>query len=96
MVPPNNNVSIGYSLEKNYPNPFNPSTTIQYCLGKDEFVKLNVYDLSGKLVKKLVNAHRAVGIYKVEFNAGSSASGTYFYRLEAGDYKNTKKMMLLK
>jgi hypothetical protein len=85
----------GYLLG-NYPNPFNPTTTIQYNIPKDEFVKLTVYDVVGRFVKELISGYRAAGMYKVEFNAGNNASGAYYYKLEAGDYKSTQKMMLLK
>jgi hypothetical protein len=85
-----------YSLSQNYPNPFNPSTTIQYSIQKDEFVKLTVYDITGKVVKELVNGHKTAGKYTVDFNASNYSSGTYYYKLEAGEYKNIQKMMLVK
>ena len=85
----------GYSLS-NYPNPFNPKTTIQYSIPKDEFVKLTVYDITGKIVKELMNGYKTAGKYSVEFNASSYSSGTYYYRLEAGEYKSIQKMMLVK
>ena len=85
-----------YSLSQNYPNPFNPSTTIQYSIPKDEFVKLTVYDITGRIVKELVNGYKSAGKYSVEFNASSYSSGTYYYKLEAGEYKNIQKMMLIK
>jgi photosystem II stability/assembly factor-like uncharacterized protein len=85
-----------YSLMQNYPNPFNPTTIIQYSIPKDEFVKLTVYDITGKVVKELVSGHKVAGKYSVEFNASSYSSGIYYYRLEAGEYKNIKKMVLIK
>ena len=85
-----------YSLSQNYPNPFNPTTIIQYSIPKDEFVKLTVYDITGKVVKELVSGHKAAGRYSVEFNASSYSSGTYYYKIEAGEYKNIQKMMLIK
>ena len=85
-----------YSLSQNYPNPFNPTTTIQYAIPKDGFVKLTVYDITGRVVKELVNGHKTAGKYSVEFNASSYASGTYYYKIEAGEYKNIQKMMLIK
>jgi hypothetical protein len=85
-----------YSLSQNYPNPFNPTTTIQHSIPKDEFVKLTVYDITGKVVKELVNVHKVAGRYSVEFNASSYSSGIYYYKLEAGEYKNIQKMMLVK
>jgi hypothetical protein len=85
-----------YSLSQNYPNPFNPTTTIQYNIPKDEFVKLIVYDVTGKIVKELVSGYKSAGKYSVEFNAINYASGTYYYKIEAGEYKNIQKMMLVK
>jgi len=85
----------GYSLS-NYPNPFNPTTTLQFSIPKDEFVKLTVYDVTGRVVKELVSEYKTTGTYNVEFNASSYSSGTYYYKLEAGEYKNIQKMMLIK
>jgi len=85
----------GYSLN-NYPNPFNPTTNIQFTIPKDEHVKLTVYDITGRVVKELVNGYKTAGKYSIEFNANNYASGTYYYRLEAGEYKNIQKMMLVK
>ena len=85
-----------YSLSQNYPNPFNPTTTIQYAIPKDEFVKLTLYDMTGKVVKELVNGHKAAARYSVEFNASSYSSGIYYYKIEAGQYNSTQKMMLIK
>jgi photosystem II stability/assembly factor-like uncharacterized protein len=85
-----------YSLMQNYPNPFNPTTTIQYGIPKDEFVKLTVYDITGKVIKELVNGRKTAGKYSVEFNASSYSSGTYYYKLEAGEYSNIQKMILVK
>jgi hypothetical protein len=89
-------IPITYSLSQNYPNPFNPTTTIQYSIPKDEFVKLTVYDVTGKVVKELVSGHKTAGKYSVEFNASSYSSGTYYYKIEAGEYKDIQKMMLVK
>jgi len=85
-----------YSLLQNYPNPFNPTTTIQFAIPKDEYVKLVVYDITGKVVKELVNGYKSAGRYNVEFNASGYASGMYYYKIEAGAYKNVQKMMLMK
>ena len=89
-------IPTAYNLEQNYPNPFNPTTTIQYSIPKDEYVKLVVYDITGRVVKELVNGYRTAGKYNVEFNVSNHASGTYYYKLEAGEYKNIQKMMLIK
>ncbi len=85
-----------YSLEQNYPNPFNPITVIQYSLGKQSKVKLKIFDILGREVTTLVNNIQKSGRHIVEFNASSLASGVYFYRIEAGDFILTKKMILLK
>lgn len=85
-----------YNLEQNYPNPFNPSTTIKYSLGKEGFVKLAVYDITGSNVSELVNEYKPSGNYSVQFNAGRLASGIYIYKLESGFYTISKKFILLK
>ncbi len=92
-----------YALSQNYPNPFNPATVIRYELPEASAVKLQVFDMLGRVVATLVNERRDAGIYEVSFNASSLSSGTYFYRLEsrssgsrAGLFAETKKMMLIK
>ena len=85
-----------YSLSDNYPNPFNPSTTIHYAMPKDGFVTLKVYDILGNVVKTLVNQYQTKGRYDINFNAVNLASGIYFYRLQSGNFISTKKMLLLK
>jgi len=85
-----------FKLEQNYPNPFNPSTTIQYQLPQDARVTLKVYDILGSEVATLVNEEHEAGYKEVQFNGSNLASGMYVYRLQAGDYVSTKKMMLLK
>ncbi len=90
-----NNVK-SYSLAQNYPNPFNPTTTIQYSLANTGNVSLKVYDILGREVATLVNGRQTAGEYTVQFNAANLASGIYFYRLQAGDFVQTKKMMLVK
>jgi len=87
---------INYSLEQNYPNPFNPSTTISYSLPATSQVDLVVYNSLGEMVKQLVNELKDAGHYSVELNAKNLPSGVYFYRLQAGDFVQIKKMMLLK
>jgi hypothetical protein len=87
---------IIYSLSQNYPNPFNPTTTIQYSISRDAFVKLTVYDITGKVVKELISGHKTAGKYSVEFNAIDLASGIYFYKLNTSGRQMIKKMMLLK
>ena len=85
-----------YSLEQNYPNPFNPSTTIEFAVPKEVQVNLSIYDILGARVKELKNEVLKPGYYEVEFNASDLASGVYFYRIKAGDFIQTKKMILLK
>ncbi|MCH7771675.1 MAG: T9SS type A sorting domain-containing protein, partial [Bacteroidetes bacterium] len=85
-----------FKLEQNYPNPFNPTTTIKYQIPELGLVTLKVYDILGREVKELVNAEKPVGTYEVVFNAKSLPSGIYVYELQAGDYIETKKLVLLK
>lgn len=81
----------------NYPNPFNPSTEIKFSLPKDEFVTIKVYNLLGEEINTLVNhVYKQAGNYSVIFDGSSLASGVYFYTIEAGTYKATKKMVLMK
>jgi len=90
------NIPIHFSLLQNYPNPFNPTTDINYSIPKSGFVKIKVYDLLGREVTTLVNEFKPAGNYHVQFNAGKLVSGVYFYRMESGEYSQTKKLLLLK
>ncbi len=92
----NNETPNRFALEQNYPNPFNPSTTIKFQLAKSSFVKLTVFDVLGRQVESLVNDNKEAGYYEVNFDASKFASGLYFYKIEAGDFVETKKMMLIK
>lgn len=85
-----------YSLSQNYPNPFNPVTTIEYQLPKAGLVKLTLYDILGKEVQVMVNNTQPAGSYKIEWNGENFPSGVYFYKIQAGDFIETKKMVLLK
>ena len=85
-----------YSLSNNYPNPFNPSTSIQYAISINQFVQLKVYDVLGNEVATLVMEEKLAGSYGVSFNASQLSSGVYFYRLQAGSFVETKKMSLIK
>jgi hypothetical protein len=85
-----------FAVEQNYPNPFNPVTTIKYTLAANSDVSLIVYDLLGREVAVLVNDRRPAGRYQVTFDGASLASGVYFYRLKAGEFISTKKMIFMK
>jgi len=85
-----------YILFQNYPNPFNPTTTIRYNIPKSTYVTLKVYNITGQLVATLVNEQKAAGIYSVKWNAKNLSSGVYFYRITAGSFSDTKKVMVLK
>ena len=98
-----NNLPQQFSLEQNYPNPFNPSTTIKYSIpdvtlsGVEGFrVQLKVYDVLGNEVATLVNEEKPVGSYEVTFDVSNLSSGVYFYKLTAGAFTETKKMIVLK
>ena len=85
-----------YYLHQNSPNPFNPSTTIEYELPKSSEVRLSVYDILGREVSVLVNDRRDAGVHEVKFDAAGLSSGVYFYRLQAGDFVQSRKLLLLK
>jgi len=85
-----------YSLSKNYPNPFNPSTIINYEIAQSEHVKLTVFNVLGQEVMTLVNGVQQAGVHEIQFQAGNLASGVYMYRLEAGNFTSTQKMILMK
>ena len=85
-----------FALSQNYPNPFNPATMIRYSVPRESFVSLIVYDILGQEMKRLVYSVHQPGSYKVEFNAKPYASGIYMFRMQAGDFTETKKMSLTK
>jgi hypothetical protein len=87
---------VSYSLSQNYPNPFNPTTVIIYQLPVTSFVNLKIYDILGREVQTLVDRLQNPGSYSVNFSANYLPSGVYFYRLDAGMFHDTKKLMLLK
>ncbi|MBN1633246.1 MAG: T9SS type A sorting domain-containing protein [Ignavibacteria bacterium] len=85
-----------YNLGQNFPNPFNPSTKIQFDLPENGFVSLKVYDMLGREVAVLVNDYESAGSYIVDFNGSRLSSGIYYYRIETGSYAEVRKMILLK
>ncbi len=92
---------ISYSLYQNYPNPFNPITTLRYSIPENELVNITVYDLKGSIVKTLINSSQSIGYQSVKWNAANDrnepvSAGLYIYVMQAGDFKQTKKMVLLK
>jgi hypothetical protein len=85
-----------YALSQNYPNPFNPSTTIKFELPKASQVNLTVFDILGREVSVLVNERREAGVHEVKFDGSKLASGVYVYRLQAGGFVQSKRLVLLK
>jgi len=98
----NDELPIKFSLSQNYPNPFNPTTTIRFSIpnsrqgGQTQLSTLKVYDILGREIKTLINKSLSPGSYEVNFNASGLSSGVYFYKLSAGSFVETKKMMLLR
>ena len=89
-------IPSAYTLAQNYPNPFNPSTTIEFNLPKSGLVSVKVYNTLGQEVETLVSGEQAAGKYTLRFDASRLTTGLYFYRLQAGEFVATKKMLLLK
>jgi plastocyanin len=85
-----------FELMQNYPNPFNPSTSIQFVISNREFVTLKIYNILGDEVATLVNEDKEQGVYDITFNATGLSSGMYLYKLQAGSFVETKKMILIK
>ena len=92
----NEKIPTEYALQQNYPNPFNPATKINYQIPERSFVVLKVYDVLGNEVTTLINEEKPLGTYELTWNAEALPSGVYFYQLKAGDFIETKKMILLK
>jgi hypothetical protein len=92
----NRNIAEGFKLEQNYPNPFNPSTVINFTIGKSTHLSLEVYDITGKLIEMPINQYMNNGNYSIQFNGQNLPSGVYYYKIEAGDRTDTKKMVLIK
>ena len=87
---------VNYVLYQSYPNPFNPTTNIKYSIPKSSKVSLKIYDILGREVTSLVDKYEKSGTYTIRFTAKNLASGVYFYRIKAGNFVQTKKLMLLK
>jgi Secretion system C-terminal sorting domain len=85
-----------YSLSQNYPNPYNPTTKINFALPKQGFVTLKIYDIVGREVQTLVSEVKQAGYYSVDFNGSSLSSGVYFYRIQSSDFVSVKRMVLIK
>jgi glucuronoarabinoxylan endo-1,4-beta-xylanase len=89
-------IPVEFALEQNYPNPFNPSTVISWQLAVGSEVELKVFNLLGQDVHTLVNERQQAGFHSVEWDASDLASGVYLYRLQAGDFVETRKMLLIR
>jgi len=87
---------LSFELEQNYPNPFDPSTTMAFSLPRTEHVTLKVFDLLGKEIAILVDETFSAGRYEVRWEANGVETGTYLYQLRAGDFTATKKLVLMK
>ena len=95
------NIAQEITLYQNYPNPFNPVTTLSYNLPQDSYVILSIYDMNGSLVKSLVNENRTAGMQHIQWNATNNSgrtvsAGVYLYSIEAEEFRQMKKMILLK
>jgi hypothetical protein len=85
-----------FELGQNYPNPFNPSTVITYSIPVSSIVTVRIYNILGDLITTIVNENKEAGSYNVNFDASRLGNGIYFYKLQAGNFTATKKMLLLK
>ncbi len=91
-----NLIPVKTELSDSYPNPFNPTTSINYGLQNDGFVEIMIYDATGRLVEELVNQNQTAGYHSINWNASNQASGMYFAKMVAGDVIQTQKLVLLK
>ena len=96
VSPERTGIIISYELKQNFPNPFNPITTIDYALPSRSEVSLIIFDLRGREVVRLVDEEKQAGLHSARWDASNVSSGIYFYRLTAGDFVQTRKMVLLK
>ena len=95
-APPPTNPVTDYLLYHNYPNPFNPTTTIRYEIPQDGVVTLKIYDILGQEVATIVNEFQKADRYEIEFNSFGLASGVYIYNMKVNEFVESKKMLLLK
>jgi hypothetical protein len=93
---PESGIPQEYQLSQNYPNPFNPSTTIEYYLPEQSNVKIIIYDVLGNQLEVLFSGENSAGTHSLNWNADSYASGIYFYRMQAENFTQVKKMLLMK
>jgi hypothetical protein len=92
----NDEIPTEFVLKQNYPNPFNPSTTITFSIPNEDLVSLKVFNSLGEEVAEIINETKATGNYSVSFDAGELTSGVYFYKISAGNFIQTRKMILVK
>ncbi len=95
-VEENEKVPLEFLLSQNYPNPFNPSTKIKYSIPYSSKVVIKIFNILGREIETLVNEEKSVGTYEINWNASTLSSGVYLYRIQAGDFAQTKKIILLK
>jgi hypothetical protein len=96
VAPMTSELPLEFSLPQNYPNPFNPSTTIRYGLPHKTAVQLSIFNTLGQQVAELVNREQEAGYHEVKFDGSKLASGVYLYRIQAGSYVATKKLLLVR
>jgi subtilisin-like proprotein convertase family protein len=96
VEPVSGNIPGKFILYQNYPNPFNPVTNIKFDIPKDEYVAITIFDMLGRETSNLINEFKKAGSYSVRFDGANLSSGTYFYRINAGSFVDTKKMVLIK
>jgi len=92
----NSEVPANFSLQQNYPNPFNPTTKIRFSVPKSGIVNISVFDVTGRKVMELLNSETKAGLYETDFYAGNLSSGVYFYTMNAENFRETKKMIIIK
>jgi len=95
-VTPEVNIPEAYSLEQNFPNPFNPATTIRFNLPEQTYVSLKIYNSIGQEVSTLINRVVSSGTHEINFDASGLSSGIYFYQIQTQSFTSTKKMILMK